>query len=143
MSEPTVFQRADYYNLLSSIRLNSLRYYSSLYAALPTTDRRNKRDLIYWILESIPQPILQRLLTIGAEAETIRQKLDEEFISLRDLLYGDARFLAGVALQKQMDQDRAYNERMKRVFRSLEGERAEAKAMEKQKTKEKRRAGRK
>lgn len=55
----------------------------------------------------------------------------------------DARFLAGVEQKKQIEKDRAYNERMKRVFGSIEGERAEQKAMEREKSKEKRRAGRK
>ncbi|KAF8231400.1 Nop14-like protein [Tricholoma matsutake] len=45
--------------------------------------------------------------------------------------------------EKQRERDRAYNERMKRVFGSIEGERAEEKAMEREKSREKRRAGRK
>lgn len=55
----------------------------------------------------------------------------------------DARFLAGVEQQKQVEKDNAYNTRMKRVFGSIEGERAEEKAMEREKAKEKRRSGRK
>ncbi|CAA7258546.1 unnamed protein product [Cyclocybe aegerita] len=55
----------------------------------------------------------------------------------------DARFLASVEQKKQVEKDRAYNERMRRVFGSIEGERAEEKAMEREKSKEKRRAGRK
>jgi nucleolar protein 14 len=55
----------------------------------------------------------------------------------------DARFLAGVEQRKQIEKDRAYNDRMRKVFGSIEGERAEEKRMEKEKTKEKRRAGRK
>ena len=77
------------------------------------------------------------------EAVKLRRQYKQERKGAIRELRKDARFLAGVALQKQMDKDRAYNERMKRVFGSLEGERAEAKAMEKQKTKEKKRAGRK
>jgi len=55
----------------------------------------------------------------------------------------DAKFLAGVEQKKQIEKDRGYNERMRRVFGSIEDERAEEKKMEKQKAKEKRRAGRK
>jgi nucleolar protein 14 len=51
--------------------------------------------------------------------------------------------LAGVEQEKQKEKDRAYNERMKRIFGSIEGERAEEKAMAREKNKEKRRAGRK
>ena len=55
----------------------------------------------------------------------------------------DARFLAGEQLKKEKAKDQAYNDRMKRVFGSLEGERAEQKAMEKEKLKDKKRSGRK
>lgn len=55
----------------------------------------------------------------------------------------DAKFIAAVEHQKQIEKDRSYNERMKRVFGSLEGERAEQKALEREKAREKRRAGRK
>jgi len=55
----------------------------------------------------------------------------------------DAKFLAGVEQKKQIEKDRGYNERMRRVFGSIEDERAEEKRMEKVKAKEKRRAGRK
>ncbi|KAJ3717016.1 hypothetical protein C8R42DRAFT_724656 [Lentinula raphanica] len=55
----------------------------------------------------------------------------------------DARFLAGVERAKQKEKVRSYNEHMKRAFGSLEGERAEEKASEREKAKEKKRAGRK
>ena len=48
-----------------------------------------------------------------------------------------------VEQKKQVEKDRAYNERMRRVFGSIEGERAEQKAMEREKAKDKRRAGKK
>jgi len=51
--------------------------------------------------------------------------------------------LAVVEQKKQIEKDRAYNERMRRVFGSIEGERAEEKAMEREKSKDKRRAGKK
>ncbi len=55
----------------------------------------------------------------------------------------DARFLANVEQKKQIEKDRAYNERMKRVVGSIESERAEERKMEREKSREKRRAGRK
>ena len=55
----------------------------------------------------------------------------------------DGRFLADVEQKNQIEKDRAYNERMRRVFGSIEGERAEEKAMEREKAKDKRRAGKK
>lgn len=54
----------------------------------------------------------------------------------------DAKFLAGVRAERQAEKDRKYNSSMKRVFGSIEGERAEEKAMEREKNKEKKRAGR-
>ncbi|KAF8961098.1 nucleolar protein 14 [Flammula alnicola] len=48
-----------------------------------------------------------------------------------------------VEQKKQIEKDRSYNERMRRVFGSIEGERAEEKAMEREKAKDKRRSGRK
>ena len=59
----------------------------------------------------------------------------------------DNRFLAAVVQERKEAQDKAYNERMKRVMGGLEGERAEQrreeKAKAKAKAKEKRRAGKK
>lgn len=55
----------------------------------------------------------------------------------------DARFLASEQQKRQKEKDRSYNERMRRVYGSLESERAEEKAMEKEKLRDKKRAGRK
>ncbi|TEB37087.1 Nop14-like protein [Coprinellus micaceus] len=55
----------------------------------------------------------------------------------------DARFLASVEHQRQMEKDKAYNSSMKKAFTSIEGERAEQKAMEREKAKDKRRKGKK
>jgi nucleolar protein 14 len=55
----------------------------------------------------------------------------------------DSRFLASVEQKKQLDKDRAYKDSMKKVFGSIEGERAEQKAMEREKFREKKRSGRK
>ena len=55
----------------------------------------------------------------------------------------DARFLAGVQQKEQKEKDQAYEDRMRKVFGSIESERAEQKAMEREKAKEKKRAGRK
>lgn len=51
--------------------------------------------------------------------------------------------MAGEQQKAQKEKDRVYNEKMKRVFSTLESERAEQKAAEKDKMREKRRAGRK
>ncbi|KAG5654235.1 hypothetical protein H0H81_005922 [Sphagnurus paluster] len=77
------------------------------------------------------------------EASKLRNQYKQERKGAIRELRKDAKFLAGVEQQKQKEKDRAYNERMKRVFGSIEGERAEEKAMEREKSKEKRRAGRK
>lgn len=77
------------------------------------------------------------------EAAKLRNQYKQEKKGAIRELRKDARFLAGVEQKKQIEKDRAYNERMKRVFGSIEGERAEQKAMEREKSKEKRRAGRK
>jgi nucleolar protein 14 len=55
----------------------------------------------------------------------------------------DSRFLASVEQKKQLDKDRTYKDSMKKVFGSIEGERAEQKAMEREKFREKKRSGRK
>ncbi|KAJ7581043.1 nucleolar protein 14 [Mycena floridula] len=55
----------------------------------------------------------------------------------------DARFLADVQQKQQKEKDRVYNDRMKKVFGSIESERAEEKAMDREKVREKKRAGRK
>lgn len=77
------------------------------------------------------------------EAAKLRNQYKEERKGAIRELRKDARFLATVEQEKQKEKDRAYNERMKRVFGSLEGERAEQKAMEREKAKDKRRSGRK
>lgn len=76
------------------------------------------------------------------EAAKLRHQYKQERKGAIRELRKDARFLAGVAMQKQLEKDRTYNERMKRVFGSIESERAEEKAMEREKKKDKRRAGR-
>ncbi|KAG6866122.1 hypothetical protein C0991_008430 [Blastosporella zonata] len=77
------------------------------------------------------------------EASKLRNQYKQERKGAIRELRKDAKFLAGVEQEKQKEKDRAYNSSMKRVFGSLEGERAEEKAMEREKSKEKRRAGRK
>ncbi|KAF8349138.1 hypothetical protein F5887DRAFT_1071301 [Amanita rubescens] len=56
------------YNRLSDLRWSTLRHYASFFCGLPSTDRRNKHDLIYWIIRSSPPSVLDRLLTFAAEA---------------------------------------------------------------------------
>ncbi|KAK0491476.1 nucleolar protein 14 [Armillaria novae-zelandiae] len=77
------------------------------------------------------------------EAAKLRNQYKKERKGAIRELRKDAKFLAGVQQQKQKDKDRAYNESMRRVYGSIEGERAEEKSMEREKAKEKRRAGRK
>lgn len=77
------------------------------------------------------------------EAAKLRNQYKQERKGAIRELRKDAKFLAGVEQQKQKEKDRAYHERMKRVFGSIEGERAEEKAMEREKAKAKKRAGRK
>ncbi|KAG6902471.1 hypothetical protein C0995_016333 [Termitomyces sp. Mi166 len=77
------------------------------------------------------------------EAAKLRNQYKQERKSAIRELRKDAKFLAGVEQQKEKEKDRAYHERMKRVFGSIEGERAEEKAMEREKAKAKKRAGRK
>lgn len=77
------------------------------------------------------------------EAAKLRKQYKEERKGAIRELRKDARFLASVEQKKQQEKDQAYNMRMKRVFGSIESERAEEKAMEREKAREKRRAGRK
>ncbi|KAI0722399.1 nucleolar protein 14 [Cerioporus squamosus] len=77
------------------------------------------------------------------EAAKLRAQYKQERKGAIRELRKDARFLAAEQQKKQKEKDRAYNERMKRVFGSIESERAEEKALEREKMKEKRRAGRK
>ncbi|KAF5379307.1 hypothetical protein D9757_007666 [Collybiopsis confluens] len=77
------------------------------------------------------------------EAAKLRNEYKQERKGAIRELRKDAKFLAGVEQAKQKEKDKGYNERMKRVFGSIEGERAEQKAMDRDKTKEKKRAGRK
>jgi nucleolar protein 14 len=76
------------------------------------------------------------------QAAKLRAQYKQERKGAIRELRKDAKFLAGVEQKKQFEKDRGYNERMRRVFGSIEGERAEEKRMEKEKAKEKRRAGR-
>ncbi|GLB34168.1 putative nop14-like protein [Lyophyllum shimeji] len=77
------------------------------------------------------------------EASKLRNQYKQEKKGAIRELRKDAKFLAAVEQQKQKEKDHAYHERMKRVFGSIEGERAEEKAMEREKQKLKKRAGRK
>lgn len=77
------------------------------------------------------------------EAAKLKAQVKQERKGAIRELRKDARFLASEQQKRQKEKDQAYNDRMKRVFGSLESERAEQKAMEKEKMKEKKRAGRK
>ena len=77
------------------------------------------------------------------EASKLRNQYKQERKGAIRELRKDARFLAVVEQKKEIEKDRAYNERMRRALGSIEGERAEEKAMEREKAKDKRRAGKK
>lgn len=77
------------------------------------------------------------------EAAKVKAQYKQERKGAIRELRKDARFLASEQQKKEKEKDRAYNDRMKKVFGSLESERAEQKAMDKEKLREKKRAGRK
>lgn len=66
------------------------------------------------------------------EAAKLRTQYKQEKKGAIRELRKDARFLAAEQQKTQKEKDRAYNERMRRVMGSLESERAEEKAMEKE-----------
>ena len=76
-----------------------------------------------------------------AEAAKLRREYREERKGAIKELRKDAKFMAEVVHKQQTEKDRSYNDRMKRVHGSIEGERAEEKAMEREKSKIKKRAG--
>lgn len=77
------------------------------------------------------------------EAAKLRSQYKQERKGAIRELRKDARFLAGVEQKKQAEKDRAYNDSLKKVYGSIQSERAEEKAMEREKSREKKRAGRK
>ena len=77
------------------------------------------------------------------QASKLRNQYKQERRGAIRELRKDSRFLAGVEQKKQIEKDRTYNERMRRVFGTIEGERAEEKAMERERARDKRRAGKK
>ncbi|KAK7696178.1 hypothetical protein QCA50_000829 [Cerrena zonata] len=77
------------------------------------------------------------------EAAKLRSQYKQEKKGAIRELRKDGRFLAAEQQKKQKAKDQAYNTSMKRVFGSIEGERAEQKALEREKSRDKKRAGRK
>lgn len=77
------------------------------------------------------------------EAAKLRSQYKQERKGAIRELRKDAKFLAAEQQKVQKEKDRSYNERMRRVMGSIESERAEEKAMEKEKLREKKRSGRK
>lgn len=71
-----------------------------------------------------------------------RQHKDERKGAIRELRK-DAKFLAGVKQKEQQEKDQGYNERIKKAVASIDPERAEEKALQREKAKEKRRSGKK
>jgi nucleolar protein 14 len=78
----------------------------------------------------------------AATAKLRHQVKQERKGAIRELRK-DSRFLATVQQKRQMEEAQAYNARMKKVFSSIEGERAEQKALDRERAREKKRAGRK
>jgi len=76
------------------------------------------------------------------EAAKLRRQFKEEKKGAIRELRKDARFLAAVKQKEQQEKDRVYNERLKKAHASIDPERAEEKAMLREKAKDKRRAGR-
>ncbi|OBZ70498.1 putative nucleolar complex protein 14 [Grifola frondosa] len=77
------------------------------------------------------------------EAAKLRNQYKQEKKGAIRELRKDARFIATEQQRKQREKDKMYNDRMKRVYGSIESERAEEKVMEREKMKEKKRSGRK
>lgn len=78
-----------------------------------------------------------------ASASKLRNQVKQERKGAIRELRKDSRFLATVQQKGQMEEAQGYNARMKKVFSSIEGERAEQKALNREKAREKKRAGRK
>lgn len=78
-----------------------------------------------------------------AQASKLRYQYKQERKGAIRELRKDARFLSSVKMKEQSEKDRAYSERMNKVFSSLESEQAEQKKMDREKAREKKRAGRK
>ncbi|KAJ7173755.1 nucleolar protein 14 [Mycena filopes] len=77
------------------------------------------------------------------EASKLRNQYKQERKGAIRELRKDSRFLAGVEQKKQAEKDKTYNESLKKVYGSIQTERAEEKAMEREKSREKKRSGRK
>ncbi|KAJ7506600.1 nucleolar protein 14 [Mycena galericulata] len=77
------------------------------------------------------------------EAAKLRSQYKQERKGAIRELRKDSRFLAGVEQKKQAEKDRVYNDSLKKVYGSIQTERAEEKAMEREKSREKKRSGRK
>ncbi|KAH7887461.1 Nop14-like protein [Phlebopus sp. FC_14] len=119
--------------------------------------RRARRPLVLQAHKPIPIPTYIPKFDSGSSSYLRRQDPDHERNEASKLRYQlkqerkgairelrkDARFLAAAEHKKQMEKDAAYKSRMSKAFSSLEEERAEQKAMDREKAKEKRRAGRK
>ena len=77
------------------------------------------------------------------EASKLRHQYKQERKGAIRELRKDSRFLAAVEQKKQSEKDQAYKDSMNKVFGSIEGERAEQKVMEREKSRDKKRSGRK
>ncbi|THH27646.1 hypothetical protein EUX98_g6552 [Antrodiella citrinella] len=77
------------------------------------------------------------------ESAKLRSQYKQEKKGAIRELRKDARFLASEQQKKQKQKDKTYTDRMNKVMASMESERAEQNALDREKAKEERRAGRK
>ncbi|KIY66708.1 Nop14-like protein [Cylindrobasidium torrendii FP15055 ss-10] len=77
------------------------------------------------------------------EAAKLRNQVKQERKGAIRELRKDSRFLANVQQEQQREKDKSYRDSLRKVYGSIEGERAEEKAMEKEKARDKKRAGKK
>lgn len=77
------------------------------------------------------------------EAAKMRYQLKQEKKGAIRELRKDAKFLAAAQQKRQLEKDKEYNLRLKKAYTSIESERAEQKALEREKAREKRRSGKK
>lgn len=75
------------------------------------------------------------------EASKLRRQYKQEKKGAIRELRKDAKFLAGVQQKEQQEKDRGYTDRIKKAVASIDPERAEEKALLREKAKDKRRSG--
>lgn len=77
------------------------------------------------------------------EASKLKRQYKQEKKGAIRELRKDAKFLAGVQQKEQQEKDKGYTERIRKAVASIDPERAEEKALLREKAKDKRRSGKK